>query len=173
MFNEIMEHLHKIEYLLANETTIQLDPPPLPPPIQYNTSLEDNTIISQPQETATSEPLPASSSNPSIESTTTESSLITPETVIQKYPKYLNTANMTRLAVKLAREAYFGTQLMKKSTVYGCTNKPPLPKEDVENLKKFLFSLFPEMRQCPWEFEEKWKRCTDAINHACAILRNK
>jgi hypothetical protein len=48
----------------ANETTIQLDPPPLPPPIQYNTSLEDNTIISQPQETATSEPLPASSSNP-------------------------------------------------------------------------------------------------------------
>jgi hypothetical protein len=62
---------------------------------------------------------------------------------------------------------------MRKSTVYGCSGRQALPPERVDNLKKYILSLFPEMRHHATEFEAKWKSCVDAINHACAILRTK
>ena len=75
-----------------------------------------------------------------------------------------------RLSVKLARESYFGPALMKQCTVFGCQDKPPLPKDDVENLKKMLLSLYPQFRGTPLEFEPAWKTCVDSINHACFTL---
>ena len=77
------------------------------------------------------------------------------------------------LACKLAREAYFGSAVMQRSTVYGCQDKPPLPKDKLEKFKKTLFSLHPEFRSSPQEFEPIWKTATDAINHACSSLRMK
>jgi hypothetical protein len=73
--------------------------------------------------------------------------------------------------VKLAREVYFGEEMMKASTVYGSTGKLALPKNKVDELKKYLISLFPEFRHNGLAFEDKWKKCTDAINHACVALR--
>ena len=77
------------------------------------------------------------------------------------------------LACKLAREAYFGAAVMQRSTVYGCQDKPPLPKDKLEKIKKTLFSLHPEFRSSPQEFEPIWKTATDAINNACSSLRMK
>jgi hypothetical protein len=98
-------------------------------------------------------------------------SLTDPELVIQYYPKLLNIEKISRLAVKLAREAYFGSELMRASTVYGCRNIPGLPKHKVDDLKKFLCLIFPDLRQNPTILEDKWKQCVHAINHACASLR--
>ena len=97
--------------------------------------------------------------------------LLHPEKVLEKYPKLLNLSNVGRLSVKLAIEAYFGIELMKKSTVYGCSDKPSLPKDRVDQLKKKLVSI--HFRATPIEFEPYWKLCADAINHACSTLRAK
>ena len=47
-----------------------------------------------------------------------------------------------RLVCKLARESYFGPAVMQRSTVYGCQDKPPLPKDKLEKLKKKHYFLF-------------------------------
>jgi hypothetical protein len=54
-------------------------------------------------------------------------SLTDPELVIQYYPKL------------------FGSELMRASTVYGCRNIPGLPKHKVDDLKKFLCLIFPDL----------------------------
>ena len=78
---------------------------------------------------------------------------------------------MPTLAVKLAKESYFGKQLMKDCTVRGTREQPGLPAEKLAELKQFLQSLFPKMPQ--HEFEATWKQCTDSIGQACKALRNK
>ena len=65
------------------------------------------------------------------------------------------------------------SELMICCTVNGCTNKPALPKDRLDDLKKKLISLHPEFRNTPVEFGTHWKGCTDAINHACSTLQMK
>lgn len=101
-----------------------------------------------------------------------EEVLLSPDEVIKKYPKYVNTSNIGRLAVRLAREAYFGKELMKKSTALGCQDKPRLPKEKLDSLKLKLLSLFPQFAAAPHEFEPLWTRSVAAINHHAASLRS-
>ncbi len=59
---------------------------------------------------------------------------LSPDEVILKYPKLVNLIG--RLAVKLGRESFFSPQLMLECIVFGHNNKPPLPKDAVEQLKK-------------------------------------
>ena len=79
--------------------------------------------------------------------------LLDPDAVIKKYPKYLNLASAGRLAVRLSCEAYFGKEFLKKCTVIGCNDKPPLPREKVEELKSKILSLFPQFLSAPVKFE--------------------
>ena len=67
------------------------------------------------------------------------------------------------MSAKLAREFYFGKDLMAKSTVYGCRDRPPLPKQQVE---VFLMNTFKGP-----DFESHWRYCIEAINHSCAAIR--
>ena len=99
--------------------------------------------------------------------------LLDPDAVIKKYPKFLNLASAGRLAVRLSCEAYFGKELLKKCTVVGCNDKPPLPREKVAELKSKILSLFPQFLSSPVEFEPIWAKCVAAINHCCAGLRAK
>ena len=80
---------------------------------------------------------------------------------------------MGQMAVKLAREAYFGEQIMLKCTVYGSTNLESLPIEKVLQLKCNILLLLPEYACNPHMFEPIWRKCVDAINHACCKLRKK
>jgi len=52
------------------------------------------------------------------------------------------TSKISTLAVKLAKEAYFGKALMRNCTVRGTREQPGLPAEKLTELKQFLISLF-------------------------------
>ena len=97
--------------------------------------------------------------------------LITPSEVITKYPRLRGDGKMGELATKLARECFFGKELMRQSTVLGFKDFPALPADDVKALKKTILSVCPEYHCNPHGFESLWKKCVDAINHACSKLR--
>ena len=131
----------------------------------YQSTTQSNILksCSEPQTSNMSTP-----SRPSVEDT-----LLSPDQVIDKYPKLLSLSSIGRLSVRLAYESYFGKQLMAKSTVIGYNDKPPLPRDLVLELKRKLLSLHPQFRSTPIEFEPYWSKCVGAINHCCAGLRTK
>ena len=59
--------------------------------------------------------------------------LLPPDTVLSKYPSMTTISKLGRLAVKLARESFFGPEIMEKCTVFGCTDKPPLPRDKLDD----------------------------------------
>jgi hypothetical protein len=99
--------------------------------------------------------------------------LIDPDIVLRKYHNLTPLSKISRLSVKLARESFFGIDAMKSSTVYGCSDKPALPKRKLQDLKQFLIQQHPQFKSLPLEFEHHWRLCIDSINHACATLRAK
>ena len=76
---------------------------------------------------------------------------------------------MSTLAVKLAKESFFGKDLMAKCTVKGTREFGPFPEADLLKLKWFLSQLFPTYTK--HDFEEAWKTCIDSIDQACKGLR--
>ena len=99
--------------------------------------------------------------------------LIDPDIVIKNYPKLANSSSIGRLAVRLSCEAYFGKEMLLKSTVYGCHNKPPLPKWELQQLKLKLLSIHPQYLSSPLEFEPLWTKCIGTINYCATGLRAK
>ena len=87
-------------------------------------------------------------------------------------PKLLSKGSIGGLAVKLARECYFGQELMSKCTVFGFKNLPALPKDRLSQLKQKLSSLHPDLITSPVEFEGYWKKAIDSMNHAMAKQRS-
>ena len=75
------------------------------------------------------------------------------------------------LAVKLARECYFGESVMKLCTPMGFRDEPGLPLNELWELKKTVFNIFPKFWACPVEFEPLWTSCIDALGHACRRLK--
>ena len=142
-----------------------------------NVAILPSPISSQiPSAPVRSHPLKISTSVPDSGFTNLNSNtlgLLDPDDVLRKYPKLLNLFTIGRLAVRLSCESYFGPELLKKSTVVGCNNKPPLPREKVMQLKMKLLSLFPQFLSSPVEFEPMWSKCVAAINHCSAGLRSK
>ena len=94
-----------------------------------------------------------------------------PYTVTAKYPQLTTLSKISTLAVKLARECYFGKDLMKSCTVRGTREHDGLPADKLEDMKSFLQYLFPKCSQP--EFERAWKNCVDAIGQCCNALRKK
>lgn len=97
--------------------------------------------------------------------------LLPPDDVVSKYGKLKNPSTMARLSVKLAREAFFGKDVMMKSTVCGQRSHAGLPEAELYNLKLFLVQLFPFLNKA--EFEDKWKECLVSIGQACKTMRSK
>ena len=98
--------------------------------------------------------------------------LLSIQEVLQKYPKLQTHSNISRLAVKLAREAVFGPDIMAISTPFGMRGlKQPLPPLGLERIKNTLKSLFPGMWSNPAEYTRVWKTCLDAIGQACKNAR--
>ena len=93
--------------------------------------------------------------------------LVLPSEVIARYPKLLVAKKAPTLAVKLAREAFFGDDLMGQCTVMGCREYPGLPSAELCRLKETLFSQFPAFWNNPVDFEGVWASCVDAIGQAC------
>lgn len=91
-----------------------------------------------------------------------------PYVIIEKYKQLKSFSKISTLSVKLAKESYFGIELMKKSTVKGTREHPRLPPKELEQLKIFLRHTFA----CsPPEFEVAWRSCVEVIGQACNALR--
>ena len=91
--------------------------------------------------------------------------------MIARYPKLRGNNKMGELAAKLARECFFGKELMSRSTVMGFKEYPPLPADRVQALKETIRSVSPQYQLDPVGFEAMWKKYIDSINHACSKLR--
>ena len=94
------------------------------------------------------------------------------EEVVALYSQYLCVDKAGTLAVKLAREAFFGDSILARCTVYGARGLPGLPRDTLTDLKQALFVHFPEFWTEPDKFELLWSNCTSAINQRCNRLRS-
>lgn len=75
------------------------------------------------------------------------------------------------LAVKLAKDAVFGEDVIRKCTPLGGRDLPGLPTEELFFLKKSIFDLFPTEWKNPEELEATWSNCIDSIGQACERIR--
>ena len=115
--------------------------------------------------------MPPHASTSSSSQTLPGPNLKTPTETLAKYSQLLPINHIGRLVVKLAQEAYFGKELLRKCTVYGYQDKPPLPQPIVESLKRQLYNIH-RAKIAPHEFELYWGKCVGAINHHCSNLRS-
>ena len=102
-----------------------------------------------------------------------KSSLMPPEDVVRKYPKLKGESKAGKLAVKLAKEAFFGDKILIQCTVSGCRDLPALPVQELTELKQTMLMQFPKFWNSPHEFEQLWTSCCEAIGQAAKALRRK
>ena len=93
--------------------------------------------------------------------------------VLQSYPMLQTESKIGVLAVKLARQAFFGDETMKKCTPRGWQDLPALPQSELNTLKVTLYKQFPRYWNCPEEYEKKWVVAQEAIVQACKRLRKR
>lgn len=98
--------------------------------------------------------------------------MLSPHVVVDKYPKLLQASKLPTLAVRLAKQAYFGKQIMKRCTVRGTGKLHALLPNELANMKEFLKKLeMPSITSSFVEFENLWKNCTESIGQACKDYR--
>ena len=100
--------------------------------------------------------------------------LCSPEDVVNRNQSLLMKSKLRTLAKKLAREAYFGPDILEKCTVKGIGRHHALPKKQLHDLKMYLKSLsVPRIVSTAIEFEVEWKNCLESVGQACKSLRTK
>ena len=90
---------------------------------------------------------------------------------LQRYSKLQTESKVTVLAVKLARESFFGEDIMVQCTTMGHGRFPALPSAELNELKQTIFSLFPKFWSSPAIYEGLWRNCAEAIGQACKRMR--
>ena len=100
-----------------------------------------------------------------------KSKLLRCDTVLDRYSKLKNESRIGTLAVKLAREVFFGEDVLRKCTVAGCRDLPGLPTKEVGDLKQLMFRQFPAYWNSPATFEPLWTTCVNSINQCCKVLQ--
>ena len=79
---------------------------------------------------------------------------------------------VTTLALILARECFFGEDVMIQCTPQGGADKPGLPYAELMQLKEEIRKTFPQYWNAPQEIEWLWTRCLASIGQACKRLRS-
>ncbi len=134
------------------------------PPSEPASSLELSTPNRQP--THHSNSLASSSCNPPIHSLSNrsfhtlpstdinKSALVPIEDVLQRNSNLKKESCAAKLACRIAREAVFGTEVMKKCTPFGSKSLPALPLTELLEIKMAIFIIvFPQYWGNPLEFE--------------------
>ena len=86
--------------------------------------------------------------------------------VIVKHLKLTAVSKAPTLAVKLARFAVFGDELLGMCTVMGYHDSIGLPTEELTQLKQIVFNQYPTYWGNPVEFEQVWASCIEGIGQA-------
>ena len=130
----------------------------------YNGSSEAGSVLSSAKVTTSKGPLPQIN----------KFKLSSPEDVVKMHPKLVKLSKIPTLSVKLAKEAYFGKDIMAVCTVRGLGNYHALPETELKELKMYLRRLcIPRLVTNHVEFEQTWKVCTESIGQACKALRTQ
>ena len=82
---------------------------------------------------------------------------------MKKYKELRTECKRTILAVKLAREAFFGNGVLKRCTPRGWNELPALPQAELNQLKATLVHHFPWFWTYLEEFEHKWTAAQESI----------
>ena len=93
--------------------------------------------------------------------------------VIQTNSHLSTEKTITRLALKLAHQSFFGARVLSKCTVMGEQGLPGLPRSELVALKIAIFQQLPKYWNEKKEFESIWNMCVTAINGACRRERYK
>ena len=101
-----------------------------------------------------------------------EERLSAADDVIARYPN-LKGGKVPTLAVKLAKEAFFGEKIMKQCTPLGGRELPGLPTTELQQLKEALYSTTPQYWSNIADFESVWSDCIASIGQVCKRLCNK
>ena len=80
---------------------------------------------------------------------------------------------MGTMAVALARDAFFGEDIMRQCTAKGHREKPGLPLAELMELKEEINRLYPRFIRSQTEFEAKWVKICEALSQACKRMRRK
>ena len=100
--------------------------------------------------------------------------LKSPQDVLNKNSNLASqVGKMTILAVVLAREAFFGGQVMGQCTAKGHGDKPALPHQELMELKDVIKGAYLQYWNLPHVFESQWNKCADQISQACKRACNK
>ena len=91
--------------------------------------------------------------------------------VLEQNHKLKGERNAGSLAIKLAKDALFGDEVLKLCTPMGTRSLPALPAKELQQLKTILFNQFPQYANSPTEFEELWKVCMIAVQQYSKRLR--
>ena len=123
----------------------------------------DEGSWSVPEEASTSKkPLPPIQHN----------ELISPRDVVLKYPTLGSASKIPTLAVRLAKEAFFGKHVMSFCTFRGIGSCHALPEAEVADMKAFLYKLcVPKHVTSKVEFENLYKKCVESVGQSCKSLR--
>ena len=92
--------------------------------------------------------------------------------VLAQYSNLIYSSKVRTLAAKLAKECFFGDEVLVRCTVAGSRSFPALPVTELNELKRTVFRQFPVYWNAPQEFEGVWKDCVDGIGQACKRLRH-
>ena len=164
-------------------TSAVLPPPPapgIPPPLRYSSSRysSSNAVLysplpnNNPHSSVPCLPIKMKDSNAILPSSSIDKEKLSPAgQVLLHYPKLQTERKLSKLAVKLACESFFGEEIMAKCTVMGFGRYPALPATELSELKQTLFALFPKYWSNPVLFESVWKECAEAIGQACKRLQ--
>ena len=93
------------------------------------------------------------------------------EEVLRNNYKLCTEASAGTLCQILAKEVFFGKDVMEQCTPNGASDCPGLPRQELNNPKAAMFRLFPRFHSCPELFEPLWKKCMVAMEQACRRLR--
>ena len=100
-------------------------------------------------------------------------SLLTMDEVVHKYHKLVKKGKVQRLALKLAHEAAFGKEVLKRCSLNGKGNYPALPAGSLNSIKQTILDTFPKYQKQPFLFESAWRRCMRSIGHSANSLRRQ
>lgn len=98
--------------------------------------------------------------------------LISVDAALLKYVKLAGKESSAgSFACKLAREAFFGLEVMEQCTCNGHADRPGLPKQELMELKETVRQQFPKYWSTH-EFEVVWVKCQEALSQSCKRLRS-
>ena len=99
--------------------------------------------------------------------------LAPPDDIAAANAKLVKPSKAATFSVKLARESFFGDDVLAQCTTLGCREYPGLPHAELQELKEYIFSRLTVYWGNPTEFETLWGECVGAIGQACARARRQ